>query len=215
MPDFFQHMAGIRSRGEAVGRHLAATIRGPVLWLTLCGGLLVAAIFVGTIMMSREFRERALVNGERELENAVVLLARHFDEQFEDSDAIAADVIARLRVSDIEFARDVQVPGVESRSPRDPAIPGQRVVLPGRHFDFRHRRRDHQLVAIGAGAGAQHFRPYLLSNLQIQPAGISDIDRGGPEPAHRQPEYRHCPPAQRSKRNLSRRDDAAHQPRQL
>ncbi len=102
MRDLFQHIAGIKSRAEAVGRHLAATIRGPVLWLTLCGGLLVAAIFVGTIMMAGEFRERALVNGERELENTVVLLARHFDEQFEDSDAIAADVIARLRVSDIE-----------------------------------------------------------------------------------------------------------------
>src|SRR4051794_29374621 len=102
MRDLIRHVRGIGSRTEAAGRHLAATVRGPVLWLTLCGGLLVAAIFVGTIIMAGEFRERALVNGERELENAVVLLARHFDEQFEDSDAIAADVIARLRVSDIE-----------------------------------------------------------------------------------------------------------------
>jgi diguanylate cyclase (GGDEF)-like protein/PAS domain S-box-containing protein len=102
MRDLFHYWRGISSRARAIGRHLAATIRGPVLWLTFCGGLLVAAIFVGTIMMTAEFRERALVNNERELENTVQLLAHHFDQQFEDSDAIAADTIARLRVSDID-----------------------------------------------------------------------------------------------------------------
>ena len=95
-----------RSRTAAIGRHLAATIRGPVLWLTLCGGLLVAAIFVGTIMMAGEFRERALVNSERELENTVLLLTRHFDQQFEDSDTIAADVIAQLQISGIASPED-------------------------------------------------------------------------------------------------------------
>ena len=74
------------SRAAAIGRDRTATIRGPVLWLTLCGGLLVAAIFIGTIMMVGEFRERALANSERELENTVLLLTRHFDQQFEDSD---------------------------------------------------------------------------------------------------------------------------------
>jgi len=102
MQSLFHKVRGISARARAVGRHLAATIRGPVLWLTFCGGLLVAAIFAGTIMMTAEFRERALVNGERELENTVQLLARHFDQQFEDSDAIAADTIARLRISDID-----------------------------------------------------------------------------------------------------------------
>ena len=79
MQSLFHKVRGISARTRAVGRHLAATIRGPVLWLTFCGGLLVAAIFAGTIMMTAEFRERALVNGERELENTVQLLARHFD----------------------------------------------------------------------------------------------------------------------------------------
>ena len=86
MRGLFHHLHGIKARTAATGRHLAATIRGPVLWLTLCGGLLVAAIFVGTIMMVGEFRERALLNSERELENTVLLLTRHFDQQFEDSD---------------------------------------------------------------------------------------------------------------------------------
>ena len=90
---------GMGSRAASIGRNLGATIRGPVLWLTLCGSLLVAAIFAGTIVMVGQFRERALANSERELENTVVLLTRHFDQQFEDSKTIAADLIAQLRVS--------------------------------------------------------------------------------------------------------------------
>ena len=80
-----------------IGRSLAATIRGPVLWLTLCGGLLVTAILLGTMMMVGEFRERALSNSERELENTVLLLTRHFDQQFEDSKTIAGNLIAQLQ----------------------------------------------------------------------------------------------------------------------
>ena len=39
---------------------------------------------LGTMVMVGEFRERALANSERELENTVLLLTRHFDQQFED-----------------------------------------------------------------------------------------------------------------------------------
>src|SRR5882672_546408 len=92
---------GLMSRAAATGRARAAAVRGPVLWLTLCGGLLVAAIFIGTIAMVGEFRERALGNSERELENTVLLLTRHFDQQFEDSETIATDVISQLRISGI------------------------------------------------------------------------------------------------------------------
>src|SRR5215207_4033442 len=94
------HLHGMKARTAATGRHLAATIRGPVLWLTLCGGLLVAAIFVGTIMMTGEFRERALRNSERELENTVLLLARHFDQQLEDFQVVQKDLIAFMRRSE-------------------------------------------------------------------------------------------------------------------
>ncbi|MEH2493962.1 diguanylate cyclase (GGDEF)-like protein/PAS domain S-box-containing protein [Bradyrhizobium sp. AZCC 1678] len=106
MHGLFHHLHGMKARTAATGRHLAATIRGPVLWLTLCGGLLVAAIFVGTIMMTSEFRERALLNSERELENTVLLLARHFDQQFEDSDTLADDVISRLQISGITSEKE-------------------------------------------------------------------------------------------------------------
>ena len=105
MRDLFHDMQDM-SRTAAIRGRIATTIRGPVLWLTLCGGLLVAAIFVGTIMMAGEFRERALTNNERELENTVLLLTRHFEQQFEDSDTIAADVISRLQISGIASAED-------------------------------------------------------------------------------------------------------------
>ena len=75
--------------------------RGPVLWLTLCGVLLVAGIFAVTAMAVGEFRERTLANRERELENTVQLIARHFDQQFEDSDVVAADLIGQMNLVEI------------------------------------------------------------------------------------------------------------------
>ncbi|UWU84380.1 EAL domain-containing protein [Bradyrhizobium yuanmingense] len=75
--------------------------RGPVLWLTLCGVFLVAGIFIVTAMAVGEFRERTLANRERELENTVKLIARHFDQQFEDSDVVAADLIGQMNLPEI------------------------------------------------------------------------------------------------------------------
>jgi diguanylate cyclase (GGDEF)-like protein/PAS domain S-box-containing protein len=72
-----------------------------MLWLVLCGGLLVATIIIGTAVMVGEFRERALSNSERELENTVLLLTRHFDQQFEDSEVIANDLISQMQFSGI------------------------------------------------------------------------------------------------------------------
>ena len=97
----FHNLRDMISQAAAAGGRPGATVRSPVLWLTVCGVLLVSAIFAGTMMMVAEFRERALANGERELENTVLLLSRHFDQQLEDSDTIAADVIARLRIPGI------------------------------------------------------------------------------------------------------------------
>src|SRR4029450_1402789 len=74
----------------------APTRRGPVMGLILCGTLLVVAILVGTAVMIGQFRERALANGERELKNTILLLTRHFDQQFEDSSLIARNIIAQM-----------------------------------------------------------------------------------------------------------------------
>jgi diguanylate cyclase (GGDEF)-like protein/PAS domain S-box-containing protein len=88
--------ADTASRPAAVARH-----RDPAVWLIICGCALVAAIFLGTVMTVGEFRERAIANSQRELENTVLLLSRHFDQQFEDSETIAADLISQLQIGSI------------------------------------------------------------------------------------------------------------------
>ena len=78
---------------------IASVRRGPVMWLVLCGAILSAAILVGTVVMIDQFRERALANGQRELENTVLLLTRHFDQQFEDSNTIARNVMGQMAIA--------------------------------------------------------------------------------------------------------------------
>ena len=84
----------------------APTRRGPVAGLILCGALLAVAILAGTAVMTGQFRERALANGERELENTILLLSRHFDQQFEDSGAVAKNVIAQMGIPRFATAKE-------------------------------------------------------------------------------------------------------------
>jgi diguanylate cyclase (GGDEF)-like protein/PAS domain S-box-containing protein len=75
---------------------IRALVRGsPIRWLILGGAVLVAGIVVGTAMMAGVFRERALQSAERELDNTVLLLARHFDQQLEDFVTIQREVAAQ------------------------------------------------------------------------------------------------------------------------
>ena len=71
--------------------------RGPIYWLMFCGVLLIAAIILGTAITVRDFRGRALSSSERELENTVLLLARHFDQHLEDFSILQKDVVAQIR----------------------------------------------------------------------------------------------------------------------
>ena len=89
---------------DTLRRPAAARGRDPIVWLIVCGCVLVIAITLGTMMMVGEFRERAIANSERELQNAVLLLTRHFDQQFEDTEVIASDVMSQLKVSEIPSA---------------------------------------------------------------------------------------------------------------
>jgi diguanylate cyclase (GGDEF)-like protein/PAS domain S-box-containing protein len=89
----------------AVARRMAAVrSRDPIVWLIICGGLLVVTLVIGTVAMIDGFRERALSNSERELENTVRLLTRHFDQQFEDCDVIATNLIAQMRLAEMPSA---------------------------------------------------------------------------------------------------------------
>jgi diguanylate cyclase (GGDEF)-like protein len=62
--------------------------RNPIRWLIGCGIALIAAIVIGIAMMVGNFREHALQSAQRELEDTVLLLARHYDRQLEDFEAI-------------------------------------------------------------------------------------------------------------------------------
>jgi len=79
---------------------------GPIRWLVLGGAFLIAAITIGTTIIAGNFRERALNSSERELENTVLLLARHFDQQLEDFEVIQKDLIAYMRSSGIGSRED-------------------------------------------------------------------------------------------------------------
>jgi diguanylate cyclase (GGDEF)-like protein/PAS domain S-box-containing protein len=101
-------MWGAMPRIAAVGPHqMALSIRrGPVLWLILSGVLLTAAIMVGTVLVVGEFRERALGNSERELENTVRLLARHYDQQLDDVEVPLNDIIGHIHQAGMASADD-------------------------------------------------------------------------------------------------------------
>jgi hypothetical protein len=88
----------------------------PIRWVIVCGALLILAIAIGATIMVGNFRERALDNGKRELENTVLLLSRHFDQQLEDLGAVQNDLIAYMRSSGIDsveqYKRQMSSPDV-------------------------------------------------------------------------------------------------------
>ena len=97
MSEIFSQGMSVTSRNNAADPSQVAMPgrRDPVVWLIACGILLVTAIILGTMMMVGEFRERALANSERELENTVLLLTRHFDQQFADYQILNRELISR------------------------------------------------------------------------------------------------------------------------
>lgn len=78
--------------------------RGPIRSLVLGGTILILAIALGTAIMVNNFRERALNSSKRELENTVLLLARHFDQQLQDWQIIQKDFINYIQTLDISSA---------------------------------------------------------------------------------------------------------------
>ena len=113
---------------------IASAFRGgPIRWLILGGTLLIAAIAIGATVMASNFRERALRNSERELENTVLLLARHFDQQLEDFEVVQKDLIAFMRSSGIATVENYKRRMSSRGHPPDAEIQDGRVVLCRRH----------------------------------------------------------------------------------
>ncbi len=70
---------------------------GPVFWVVFCGAMLIATIALGVGFMISNFRDRALAATERQLENTVQLLTRHFDRQLEDFESIQNSVATEIQ----------------------------------------------------------------------------------------------------------------------
>ena len=102
------------SKGTASFKVTSALRGGPIRWLILGGMLLIAAIAIGATVMAGNFRERALHNRERELENTVLLLARHFDQQLEDFQVVQNDLIAFMRSNGVATTENYK-PRMSSR----------------------------------------------------------------------------------------------------
>ena len=97
----------------------ASVSDNPIRWLVAGGGLLIAAIAIGATFMVGNFRERALGNSERELENTVLLLcppfrsaARGFRRRPEGPDRLSCDRAGST-------ARALQAPDVQPGPPPD------------------------------------------------------------------------------------------------
>ncbi len=88
---------GSAGRGDVA----PALRRSPVSWLVAIGVLLVAVIAGGTAVTVDHFRQRALDNSTRELENTVRLLTRHFDQQFKDLQRVQKSLTSHLRTNGV------------------------------------------------------------------------------------------------------------------
>src|ERR1035437_1614577 len=89
--------------------------RNPLNWLILGGGLLIASIVIGTAFTVNSFRQRALNNSERELENTVSLLARHFDRELNNFETVQRELVRRIQLTGVASPDDFkrQLSGVD------------------------------------------------------------------------------------------------------
>lgn len=77
--------------------------RNPIRWLVSCGIALIVAIVAGTAIMVGTFRESTITASTKELQNAVELLAAHFDQELSDF-SVVQNVLAQK-------AKDITAPG--------------------------------------------------------------------------------------------------------
>jgi hypothetical protein len=152
---------------------------GPIRWLMLGGMLLIAAIAIGATLMAENFRERALRNSQRELENTVLLLAHHFDQQLQDFEVVQKDLITFMRSNGIatveNYRRRMSTEEIhlmlKSKMDALSYVGGINV------FDA-----EGKLINLGhlAGAIGQRRRPRLLQNLPVRPPIAGNAGRAGP-----------------------------------
>ncbi len=136
--------------------------------LILGGALLIAAIAIATAVTVASFRERALNTTERELENTVLLLANHLNQQFEEFEVVQKDLAANIRSTGIAsseaFARQASTPEMREILQKQE----QWIVRRCRHQHIRLGRKTDQLVGVAASGCHQHCRPRLFQDSEIR-----------------------------------------------
>ena len=90
----FQESA--RQRARDLSARFDRLGRAPLTWLIAAGLVLMMAIAIGTGLAVERFKEDAIESGRQGLESAVLLLARHFDRQFEDFSVLQKSIVAEL-----------------------------------------------------------------------------------------------------------------------
>ena len=96
--------ATIEKRTGAGAQH-----RYGVWWIVVCGLALITGIVAATAFMIDDFREKALAKSGRELENTVLLVARHMDQEFEEFFDGQSRLVNRLSITDIESVADFRI----------------------------------------------------------------------------------------------------------
>ena len=69
---------------------------GPVFWVLFFGAILIAAVAAGTGLVVDRSRDKAIQISRNELESLALLLARHFDRQVRDFEAVQESVARKL-----------------------------------------------------------------------------------------------------------------------
>src|SRR5262249_46822157 len=78
----------------------------PIAFLIAGGTALIALIAIGTAILVANFRERALVDRERELSNTALILAEQSDRALQSFELIQKSVIERMQAVGIASAED-------------------------------------------------------------------------------------------------------------
>jgi hypothetical protein len=102
--------------------------RAPLTWLITAGLVSMMAIAIGTGLALERFRQDAIENGREGLESAVLLLARHFDRQFEDFSVLQKSIVAERGKPRVRFAGRVPQRDGYPCGARGAAGKGQRPV---------------------------------------------------------------------------------------
>ncbi len=82
--------------GAILNASRALSQAGPVFWVSFYGMLLILAIALGTSLLISNVREREVSRTEKELESTVRLLAKQFDGQLVNFEAVPKSVASYL-----------------------------------------------------------------------------------------------------------------------